>query len=529
MAFGIQSSSSVSIAKAEGLELLKMGSHQYASDAVSVAGVGGELVAEVQSGLRLYPSGVDFYLGEDDVVDWDIAWSPLNMAMSIRQAEQSGVNIYSELAIAQLLESLEKGEEDPESEDKPKDAEAAEAAAESAEKAKATTYGKIAEIAMGNSASSKGMEFADKALAGDPENCAVQMMHGKMALLNGQLDVALTNFQSAADLYAPWAELDLETREELTEEAQEDQPKPQASACFEADALHATLLATGGDPKALKELNIGDERMLTPLAGRAVGNAYLASGDAAAALPAFLQVSRLDRVAAWAGLGIAQSAKGQYDKAMSNLAQGMWADQSDLELARHFVDAATLAHGAEKAAKSMGEIAGKMPTNGTWQLALAEAQIAAGQDGSAALSAAEERFQWAVTFVSTPEMMGQFAHAKIARGDYLTACVIAKKALGTAGGAVSALTANAVCAVNDGDLSAAKDLLKLAAAKGNPAHAARLAGDRPMPRQAPIVPTAEELIEGPGAVEPTKEAPVSPITPVEPDDAGLGDIDLQVE
>jgi hypothetical protein len=37
------------------------------------------------------------------------------------------------------------------------------------------------------------------------------------------------------------------------------------------------------------------------------------------------------------------------------------------------------------------------------------------------------------------------------------------------------------------------------------------------------------LIEGPGAVEPTKEAPVSPITPVEPDDAGLGDIDLQVE
>jgi hypothetical protein len=487
MAFGIQSGSSASIALVEGLDVLPMGSRQYASDAVSVAGVGGELLAEIQSGLRLYPSGVDFYLGEDAVVDWDIAWSPSNMALSIRQAEKSGVTLYSEQAIAQLAESLE--EKEGEEEAKPKDAEAAEAAEEAAKKAKAGTYSKMAGLAMLASGADKSMGYADDALAGDPENCAMHLMHGKVAMRAGKLDVALKDFQSAADLYAPWAALDRETREDLAKEAQEDQPKQQASACFEASSLHALVVATDGDAKALEGLDIGNES-LTPLSAAAVGNAYLASGDAAAAIPAFLQVSRLERSNAWAGLGIAQSAKGQHDKALANLAQGMWADPSDLELARHFVGTLTQVHGAEKAANHMGAFAGKMPTNGTWQLASAEAQIAAGQDGTAALSAAEERFQWAMTFAPTTEMMGQFAHAKIARGDYATACAIANKALGNAGGAVSALTAKAACEVNDGNLDAAKDLLKLAAASGNPAHAARLAEEL----VAPIV--EEDPVEG---------------------------------
>jgi hypothetical protein len=273
MAFGIQSGSSASIALVEGLDVLKIGSHKYASDAVSVAGVGGELVAEIESGLRLYPSGVDFYLGEDAVVDWDIAWSPSNMALSIRQAKKSGVAMYSEQAIAQLMESLEEkeGEKEGEEEAKPKDAEAAEAAETAAKKAKADTYGKLAALAMLSGDSGKGLGYADDALAGDPENCAMHLMHGKVALEFGKLDVALGDFQAAADLYAPWAALDLETREDLAKEAQDDQPKKQASACFEAKAFHGMLLATSGDPKALEGLDIGNERALTPLSAAAVG------------------------------------------------------------------------------------------------------------------------------------------------------------------------------------------------------------------------------------------------------------------
>ena len=78
--------------------------------------------------------------------------------------------------------------------------------------------------------------------------------------------------------------------------------------------------------------------------------------------------------------------------------------------------------------RDVGAMAAKRPTNGTWHLAHGEALAAAGQDGSTALSAAEERFQWALTFRMNAETLGQFAHAKVARGDYATARATATKA-----------------------------------------------------------------------------------------------------
>ena len=490
IAFGTRGDSYVSVGLSEGLDLIQVGAHQLASDAFSVAGIGGTLVAEVNSGMRLYDSQVDLQLGESTVAGWDVAWSPNNMAMSVRQADKSSVQLYSEQAISQLLESLEEkeGEEGADT----KTAEGAEGAEDGPNKAHAATYGALASVSMLSGDQAKALEYADLAVAADAEDCSVNMMRGGIALLGGKMDEAKESFAAADALYAPWAALDLETRKELEKEAKDDQPKKQASACFQAKNGNAMLLSVEGDVEALSKLDIGQENM-SWLSAAAVGNAYLASGSAAEAVPAFLQVSRLERNKSWAGLGIAQSAQGHHEKAIGNLEQAMWESQNDLELARHFVDAVTAGQGAEEAAKSMAKIAGKMPTNGSWQLALSEAQVAAGLDGTAALTAAEVRFQWELSVMPTSEAMGQLAHAKIARGDYATARAIANKAMNSGISPVSAFTAMAACELNDGNVDNAKSLLVRAAATGNSAHAARLAEELVVP--APEVPVEEEELE----------------------------------
>jgi hypothetical protein len=89
--------------------------------------------------------------------------------------------------------------------------------------------------------------------------------------------------------------------------------------------------------------------------------------------------------------------------------------------------------------------------------------------------------------------MGQLAHAKIARGDYVTARAIANKAMNDGIFPVSAFTAMAACELNDGNVDSAKGLLLRAASTGNSAHAARLSEELVAP--APEVPVEEEELE----------------------------------
>jgi len=486
VSFSLHEQSVVSPSIADDLDVIRVGSKTVLSDALAVGGIDSTLVSTVETGLRLHESKIDLFIGEDDAVDWDIAWSPVNSALSLRQGESDGIGEYYEQATAKLLESLEEEETEGDEAKAESSDEGESSEEEGSNKAHAPTYANLATVSVMHGKADKALEYMNLAVEADSENCTYHVGKGLLHLWEGNNAAASESFVTAHDLYAPWAALDLETRKELSEEAKEDQPSKQASSCFRAKGLNALANSTDGDASALSDLDIGNEAFST-LPGIAVGNAHLAAGNFADAMPAFLQVARLERGQSWAGMAIAQSPQ-HPEKALANFEQAMWHVPNDLELARHYVETLTGAEGAEQAAAKIGAMAAKLPTNGTWHLAHGEALVAAGQDGSAAFSAAEERFQWALTFRMNAETMGQFAHAKVARGDYTTARAIANKAINSSVHSVSGLTALAAVEVNDGNLDAAKALLKRAAASGNPAHAARLAQDL----VAPAPPEEEE-------------------------------------
>ena len=485
MTFSDQAASMLNDRITEGLEVIQVGSKRLVSDDFSVSEIiEGPLAVAYTSVPDHIEGGADLYIGEIAATEWDIAWSPSNGAVAIRQASSYGLNDYFEQATAELLESMNSEEEGGE-----ESAETEEGTEEAPANPHAATYKSLAEIALLSGDHAKALEYASE--AANEEDCAAFLMTGNIQLLSGDLAAAQESYAASVALYSPWDALDLETRKELTEEAQDDQPKPQDASCFQAVGLHAVAAAAAGNMEALAGLDIGMEGM-SYLPALGVGNAHLAAGESTEALAAYLQVARIERLASWSGMGIAQLAKGQVENAINNLEQAMWHEGGNLELARHYVAALTASSDADSAATTMGEMAAKLPTNGTWHLAHAEALAAAGHDNSEALAQAEAQIQQDLIFRNNAESMGLFAHAKIARGDLTTGKAIANRAVNTGIFAPSALTALATIAVQEADLEAANGYLVRAAAGGNPAYAALLGVELTLPEPE----TTEEGEEG---------------------------------
>ena len=82
----------------------------------------------------------------------------------------------------------------------------------------------------------------------------------------------------------------------------------------------ALAAAAAGNAEALADVEIGMQAM-SHLPALGVANAKLAQGDSQGALAAYLQVARLNRMASWSGLGLAQHGKGQTENAVGNLEQ----------------------------------------------------------------------------------------------------------------------------------------------------------------------------------------------------------------
>lgn len=483
VAFSTKMASTLNDRVSAGYEVIHVGSKRIVASDISVSEI---IEGILPVGFSAVPDHIegrpDLLIGQAAQTEWDIAWSPSNGAVSIRQASGAGASDYFEQASAQLLESMNT---DSSEEEAAESGDAESPQEDSATNPHAATYKSLAELALWAGDHENALEYAQK--AADEEDCVSHLMTGSIQVMAGNLAAAQEAYAASWGLYSPWDALDLETRKELQEEAQDDQPKPQNAACFQAEGLHALAAAAAGNSAALADVEIGMQEM-SHLPALGVANAKLAEGDSQGALAAYLQVARLNRMAAWSGLGLAQLGKGQPDNAIGNLEQAVWHQAANLELARHYVTALTTRRGSDFAAKTIGELAAQLPTNGTWHLAHAEALAAAGLDNSEALAKAEEHIQRDILLLNNAESMGLFAHAKIARGDLTIAKAVANRAVNQSMFAPTALTALAAVSVAEGDLESAKSYLRRAAAGGDPAFVALLAVEL----QAPAVDTEAE-------------------------------------
>lgn len=487
VAFSTKMASSLNDRVAEGYEVIQVGSKRIVASDISVSEIIEGILPVAFTAVPDHIDGrPDLHIGQAAQTEWDIAWSPSNGAVAIRQASGSGASPYFEEASAKLIESMntDSGEEEA---SESEEAESTEE--ESTTNPHAATYKTLAELALWAGDHEKAIEYAGQ--AADEEDCVSYLMTGSIQLMSGNLDAAQEAYAASWGLYSPWDALDLETRKELQEEAQEDQPKPQNAACFHAEGLHAVAAAAAGNSEALAEVDIGMQEM-SHLPALGVANAKLAEGDSQGALAAYLQVARLNRMSAWSGLGLAQLGTGQPENAIGNLEQAVWHQAANIELARHYVTALTTLRGSDFAAKTIGELAAQLPTNGAWHLAHAEALATAGLDNSEAMTKAEARIQKDLLLLNNAESMGLFAHAKIARGDLTTAKAVANRAVNQSMFAPTALTALAAVAVAEGDLESAKSYLQRAAAGGDPAFVALLAVEL----QAPVEESTDEDAEG---------------------------------
>jgi len=470
VALGTKEASVVSPAVSEKMDaVLSLGAIRYTSDVFSIGGaMEGNQIAKVYGALRMYDASADLYLGSHATADWDIAWSPNNRALAIRPAEGYTVAEYYDVFQTELDESLKKSEDATDSdasEDKETD-----------NKAHAPTYAKLAHLAWLQGNHKQALDYMKQATDADSENCSYALGHGIIQLTHGDFEAAKASFDKADALYSPWGDLELEKRKELQKKPQDDQPKPQPSSCFQAVGLAALSGKLDGNLDAIAELDIGNEKM-SILPALAAGNAYLASGDSEKAVAAFLQLNRLEVKDAWAGLGLAQKMAGKFDQASSNLLKAILRDGHRLELVRAYADTVAKATSSDDAVKAMKELSEQHPKNATFLLVYAEALQAAGKDATTTLGAAESRFQWLLTYVRSSEVMGQFAQAKIARGDMASAQAIANKAVESGAFSPSALDALAKVQLHNGNIDEAKALIRRAGATGDSAYAALLAQD----------------------------------------------------
>jgi tetratricopeptide (TPR) repeat protein len=278
-------------------------------------------------------------------------------------------------------------------------------------------------------------------------------------------------------MWDEWYSIDLETRQELAESEDEDAQKVQSSACFRAEGLLGVAMAVTGDLDGLAALEIGTEE-LSFLPSVAVGAGFIAGGDPAAALPAFLQTARLEREESWLGMGISQLVAGRYEQSLMNLEAAVWESPADVQTARVYAQAQGTISGPDAAVAAISNLANANVNNGAWALVLAETMQYAGVDNTEATANAIALNQWAATFGGTANAQGRLAQSYILAGDIEAATASANAGLAMNAGSPSCLHALAVIAGGGEtpDMEASNSLLQraFAGSMGNPGYAALL-------------------------------------------------------
>ena len=467
-------SSTVSTELSESMEsVYAYGVVDVVSEAVNIGAGDTTLTMMEDADLRYYGMPYNATLGAGILAGMDVAWDPTTSTIAFATAADDARSTWWDVAITNAEAAMAEGDEeesDGDSEESTEEDSGADPAAAAATAELALLYG-----LSGNH--ERQMELAAEALALNPEDCQGYMTLGAYQLHSGDFTGAMENLSTANTMWGEWYSIDLETRQELAESEDEDAQKPQTSACYRAEGLLGVAMAVEGDLDGLAALEIGTEEF-SFLPSVAVGSGFIAGGDPAAALPAFLQTARLEREESWLGMGISQLVSGRYDQALMNINAAVWESPTDVQTARVYAQALGTVNGPDAAIEAISALADANVNNGAWALVLAETMQYAGLDNTEATANAIALNQWAVTFGGTANAHGRLAQSYILAGDIEAAAASANAGLAVNPGSPACLHALAVIAAGGEtpDAGASNALLQraLAGSMGNPGYAALL-------------------------------------------------------
>lgn len=205
-----------------------------------------------------------------EMASWNLAIDPSTQRIAIKpQSETKYVSTW-DIELAQALSDLEtaKLEEDADL---------------------SGAHSGLAGMYMAKADSAKALEYATLVVDAKPESCTSHRLLGQAQAQAGQHTQAIATLSAAGELYQTWADMDLETRDELAEAALENpelKKQIQTHSCFDVWGMAAQAALEIGDFEQVGTLYVEHHDLDASLA-QAAAAAYLAQEryhDANAAL-----------------------------------------------------------------------------------------------------------------------------------------------------------------------------------------------------------------------------------------------------
>ncbi len=332
-----------------------------------------------------FPFAAPATVGFDVLQRFDLGLDPDRKVLTLRPNQGNNAQSYAATYLARLEATL---------------AETGDAAADVNEARKALA-GKLAPLAgayITVAAYGKAVDAARQWTEAAPERCTSWHALGQAKLAAGDPAGAVEALRKAAGLYQPWAARPLAERRDL--EATEDKRSAKADfdgvyaqphSCHTAWGDAATALLASGQGNAVAELYPAHLDLDGSLP-RAAGNAWLMSGNAAAAEAAYRQAVKVSYTTderARAGMMLATRGRSA-DLALAQFAAN---PDSTIHTLRYFLLYSDVLHdalGHDKAEASLAAYLAKAPWTAAGWLALANLQTGADTAGAAASLAKAE-------------------------------------------------------------------------------------------------------------------------------------------
>ena len=269
---------------------------------------------------------------------------------------------------------------------------------------------------------------------GKPEDCKNWLNYGNALVRTGKGGEAVTAAKKAAELYAAWAALPLEERNDTAEKYGKAKDKaawtgniPQDHACHTAWSTVAAGMVLSGDYAGAAAL-LPAHRDLDEALALMAGNALLLQGKKEEAQAAYLQSFAIDRsVTAEGRVGMVLTAR-TLEQALNQFSAAKgWSLVSDPGTLRAYLGAVTSLGGADAARKEAARLLALDPANP--MLLTANARLASGGIDNALLQRAGARFDELLRLYPGSAMLqAAYADYLLAKGDSAAARAAAAKA-----------------------------------------------------------------------------------------------------
>lgn len=354
---------SVSKSYADGEPLFVIGLDKYYTTEIAFGGVTVGATVASESNPVYAPEYLGASVPMSELTGFDIAVDPSTLRIAVKQADTVTYVSTWEMELAKATADLDKAKEgeDPKL---------------------SGPHSALAGLYMAHQDADNAVKYAQMVVDEKPAACSSYTLLGSAQAAAGNHDKAQTSFTKAGELYAEWADMDVEVRDELAEASAENpalKDQIQSHSCFDAWGSAAMSALETGDFETVDALYTEHHDLDASLA-QAAALAYLAQeryADANAALVQLRLLSNAETADTALTRAVVQHAQGN-GAALKNYERA--AILGGLAEARAFAAAAADLKGAE-GAKLLEPYA---QVNGEMALAYAEALELSGQDASKA-------------------------------------------------------------------------------------------------------------------------------------------------